>query len=58
MLPHIPTPETRERFEQLASVGRRPADMQVDYESVDPYPLDVQSRVPRQKAERRPMYRR
>lgn len=42
MLPHIPTPETRERFEQLASAGRRLADLHVDYESVDPYPLDVQ----------------
>ncbi|MBP1054546.1 DEAD/DEAH box helicase [Rhodococcus qingshengii] len=42
MLPHIPTPETRERFEQLAAAGRRLADLHVDYESVDPYPLDVQ----------------
>lgn len=42
MLPHIPTPETRERFEQLASAGRRLADLHVDYETVDPYPLEVQ----------------
>lgn len=42
MLPHIPTPETRERFEQLASGGRRLSNLHVDYESVDPYPLDVQ----------------
>ncbi|MEU4060330.1 DEAD/DEAH box helicase [Rhodococcus qingshengii] len=42
MLPHIPTPESRERFEQLATAGRRLADLHVDYESVDPYPLDVQ----------------
>lgn len=42
MLPHIPTPDTRERFEQLLSAGRRLADLHVDYESVDPYPLDVQ----------------
>ena len=42
MLPHIPTPETRERFEQLASAGRRLAALHVDYESVEPYPLDVQ----------------
>ncbi|WP_419247936.1 type ISP restriction/modification enzyme [Rhodococcus erythropolis] len=41
MLPHIPTPDTRERFEQLASAGRRLADLHVDYEAVDPYPLDV-----------------
>ena len=42
MLPHIPTPDTRERFEQLTSAGRRLADLHVDYECVDPYPLDVQ----------------
>ncbi|MBS9535918.1 DEAD/DEAH box helicase [Mycobacterium sp. M1] len=42
MLPHIPTPETRDRFEQLANVGRRLADLHVNYETVDPYPLDVQ----------------
>lgn len=42
MLPHIPTPETRERFEQLADAGRKLAELHVDYESVDAYPLDVQ----------------
>ena len=42
MLPHIPTPESRERFEQLASAGRRLSDLHLDYETVEPYPLDVQ----------------
>lgn len=42
MLPHIPTPETCERFKQLTSAGRSLADLHVDYESIDPYPLDVQ----------------
>ena len=42
MLPHIPTPESRERFEQLAGAGRRLAELHVGYESVDPYDLDVQ----------------
>lgn len=42
MLPRIPTPETRERFEQLTSAGRRLSDLHVDYETVEPYPLDVQ----------------
>ena len=42
MLPHIPTPETRERFEQFTSAGRRLADLHVNYENVEPYPLDVQ----------------
>lgn len=41
MLPHIPTPESRERFEQLASAGRNLSDLHVDYEMVDPYRLDV-----------------
>lgn len=42
MLPHIPTPTSRERFEQLAAAGRALADLHVNYGSVDPYPLDVQ----------------
>ena len=42
MLPHIPTPENRERFEQLAEAGRQLADLHVNYETVQPYPLDVQ----------------
>lgn len=41
MLPHIPTPEPRERFEQLASAGRNLSDLHVDYEMVVPYRLDV-----------------
>ncbi len=42
MLPHIPIPSSRERFEQLAAAGRALADLHVNYESVDPYPLEVQ----------------
>jgi predicted helicase len=42
MLPHIPIPQMRERFEQLAEAGRQLAELHVGYESVDPYPLDVQ----------------
>ncbi|ALG86377.1 DEAD/DEAH box helicase [Gordonia phthalatica] len=42
MLPHIPTPDSRERFEQLAAAGRVLSDLHVGYEHVDPYPLDVQ----------------
>lgn len=42
MLPHIPTPETRERFEQFADAGRKLAELHVNYESIEPYPLDVQ----------------
>lgn len=42
MLPHIPTPETRERFEQLVSAGRALSDLHVGYEDVEPYLVDVQ----------------
>ena len=42
MLPHIPTPGTRERFEQLASAGRTLSDLHVGYEDVEPHPVDVQ----------------
>ncbi|SON59137.1 hypothetical protein MSIMFI_00619 [Mycobacterium simulans] len=42
MLPHIPTPETRERFDRLAEAGRKLAELHVNYESVEPYPLEVQ----------------
>ena len=42
MLPHIPTPETLKRFEQLATAGRALSDVHVGYEDVEPYPVDVQ----------------
>jgi predicted helicase len=42
MLPHIPTPEAWERFAQLSNAGRKLAELHVDYEAVEPYPLDVQ----------------
>ncbi|ORX01316.1 DEAD/DEAH box helicase [Mycolicibacillus trivialis] len=42
MLPHIPTPESRERFDQFADAGRQLAELHVNYETVEPYPLDVQ----------------
>ncbi|KXO99398.1 type I restriction enzyme EcoKI subunit R (plasmid) [Tsukamurella tyrosinosolvens] len=42
MLPHIPTPESVERFEQLAVAGRALSDLHVGYEEVEPYPVDVQ----------------
>ncbi len=42
MLPHIPTPDTAERFERLAAAGRALAQLHVGYDTVDPYPLDVQ----------------
>jgi predicted helicase len=37
-----PTPTTHEHFERLVDAGRRLAQLHVTYESVEPYPLDVQ----------------
>ncbi len=42
MLPHIPTPDSPERFEQLAAAGRALSDLHIGYETVDSYPVDVQ----------------
>ncbi|MBB1023029.1 MULTISPECIES: DEAD/DEAH box helicase [unclassified Dietzia] len=42
MLPHIPTPETRDRFETVARVGRMLADLHMNYEKVEPYPVKVE----------------
>jgi len=41
-LPHIPTPTSRERFEQLTEAGRRLANLHIGYETVEPYPLNTQ----------------
>ena len=42
MLPHIPTPESAVRFARVAGIGRQLADLHVNYEAAEPYPLDVQ----------------
>lgn len=42
MLPHIPTPETRDRFETVARVGRWLADLHMNYQKVEPYPVKVE----------------
>lgn len=42
MLPHIPTPETLDRFTQLAQAGEQLGHLHMRYEDVKPYPLDVQ----------------
>ncbi|UUO00326.1 helicase, partial [Mycolicibacterium novocastrense] len=41
MLPHIPTPQSRDRFDQLAAAGRELADLHVNYEAAEPYPIEV-----------------
>lgn len=42
MLPHISTPQSRERFDQVAAAGRELMALHVGYEDVEPYPLDLQ----------------
>lgn len=42
MLPHIETPKSRDRFDQVAAAGRELMALHVGYEEVEPYPLDVQ----------------
>ncbi|MBJ7289178.1 DEAD/DEAH box helicase [Williamsia sp.] len=42
MLPHIPTPDSLDRFTQLAEAGERLGQLHMLYEDADPYPLDVQ----------------
>jgi len=42
MLPHIPTPETADRFRHVAEIGRELADLHINYESADPYPVKVE----------------
>lgn len=42
ILPHIPTPETRERFQQLSSAGKTLFALHVDYEYAEPYPVVAQ----------------
>ncbi|MDQ1305786.1 MAG: hypothetical protein QG671_1618, partial [Actinomycetota bacterium] len=52
MLPHIPTPETFDRFQLVADIGRQLADLHVNYEEADPYPLDVKLRPGASEANR------
>lgn len=42
MLPHIPTPETRDRFETVLRVGRWLADLHMNYQKVEPYPVKIE----------------
>lgn len=42
MLPHVETPTSRERFDLLREAGRELMNLHVNYEDVDPYPVDKQ----------------
>ncbi len=41
MLPHVETPTSRARFDQLAAAGRELMDLHVNYEHVEPWPVTV-----------------
>lgn len=42
MLPHIPTPKSREQFEAVSQLGSKLADLHMNYEKAEPYPLSVE----------------
>lgn len=42
MLPRIPTPDSVARFDHVADIGRQLAELHLNYEAAEPYPLDVQ----------------
>lgn len=42
MLPHVPPPSTRGKFDELTEAGRKLAKLHIGYESVEPWPLSVQ----------------
>ncbi|GAB3940701.1 DEAD/DEAH box helicase [Corynebacterium tapiri] len=42
MLPHIEPETDRARFDRVAAAGKKLMDLHVNYEDVEPYPLDVQ----------------
>lgn len=42
MLPHIETPSSRAEFDKFAAAGKKLMDLHVGYESVEPWPLDIQ----------------
>ena len=42
MLPHIPTPESRDRFDTVMRAGRTLAELHTGYEAVEPFPLSIE----------------
>ncbi|OFP71305.1 DEAD/DEAH box helicase [Corynebacterium sp. HMSC078C09] len=42
MLPHIETPSSRAEFDKFAAAGQELMSLHVNYETVDPWPLDIQ----------------
>lgn len=52
MLPHIETPTSRARFDQLAAAGRELMDLHVNYEDVEPWPITVEVKVSADESDR------
>ena len=52
MLPHIETPTSRARFEQLAAAGRELMDLHVNYEDVEPWPVTVEVKASADESDR------
>lgn len=42
MLPHIETPSSRAEFDKFTAAGKKLMGLHVGYESVEPWPLDIQ----------------
>ena len=42
VLPHLETPSSRAEFNKFAAAGKELMALHVDYESVEPWPLDIQ----------------
>ena len=42
LLPHIETPSSRAEFDKFAAAGQKLMGLHVNYEEVDPWPLDIQ----------------
>src|SRR5699024_6623402 len=42
MLPHIETPTDRQRFDQLVAIGEELLHLHINYEALEPYPLNVE----------------
>lgn len=42
MLPHIETPSSRAEFDKFAAAGQELMGLHVNYESVEPWPIDIQ----------------
>ncbi|KHO29219.1 DEAD/DEAH box helicase [Corynebacterium minutissimum] len=52
MLPHIETPTSRARFDQLAAAGRELMDLHVNYEDVEPWPVTVDVKASADESDR------